>query len=81
MIPNLQNNRVMGIYYSSNYFFQGLLYTAVIGAGGYLIATGKMQAAELAAFALYVNVFIGPIDILLEFADSLIERLHGLSPL
>lgn len=72
-----QNNRVMGIYYSSNYFFQGLLYTAVIGAGGYLIATGKMQAAELAAFALYVNVFIGPIDILLEFADSLMKGFTG----
>ncbi|WP_301206682.1 ABC transporter ATP-binding protein, partial [uncultured Allobaculum sp.] len=48
-----------------------------IGAGGYLIATGKMQAAELAAFALYVNVFIGPIDILLEFADSLMKGFTG----
>ncbi|WP_242743404.1 ABC transporter ATP-binding protein [Allobaculum sp. Allo2] len=36
-----------------------------------------MQAAELAAFALYVNVFIGPIDILLEFADSLMKGFTG----
>lgn len=73
----IDNYHAMGAYYGFNHFFRGLLYTAVIGAGGYLIAQGSMQAPELAAFALYVNVFIAPVDILLEFYDSFMKGYSG----
>ena len=73
----IDNYHAMGAYYGFNHFFRGLLYTAVIGAGGYLIAQGSMQASELAAFALYVNVFIAPVDILLEFYDSFMKGYSG----
>lgn len=73
----IDNYHAMGAYYGFNHFFRGLLYTAVIGVGGYLIAQGSMQASELAAFALYVNVFIAPVDILLEFYDSFMKGYSG----
>lgn len=77
LVSKKENYRAMGAYYTTNHFFQGMLYTAVLGVGGYLIAAGKMHASELAAFALYVNVFVAPIDILLEFIDSFLKGYTG----
>ncbi len=69
--------RVMGTYYAGNYFFQGLLYTTVLCVGGLLVVYGQMEAYELATFALYVNVFVAPLEILIEFTEMFQRGFSG----
>ena len=61
---------MMGIYQAGNSFFQGLLYTAVIIAGGYLIAGNSMQIADLAIYALYIGILISPIEVLINSTEQ-----------
>ena len=61
---------MMGIYQAGNSFFQGLLYTAVIIAGGYLIASKSMQIADLAIYALYIGILISPIEVLINSTEQ-----------
>ena len=61
---------MMGIYQAGNSFFQGLLYTAVIIAGGFLIASNSMQIADLAIYALYIGILISPIEVLINSTEQ-----------
>lgn len=73
----INNYKAMGTYYSGNHFFQGMLYTSIIVFGGLLIAQNKLQASELATFALYVNVFVSPLEILIEFTEMFQKGFSG----
>ena len=43
---------------SSNLFFQGMMYLVTLVYGGYLIANGEMQTADLAMLCtLYRNLY------------------------
>nr|WP_278883426.1 hypothetical protein [[Ruminococcus] lactaris] len=46
--------------------FRGLMYLMTLVFGGWLIARGQMEAADLAMYALYIGIFISPIQILVE---------------
>lgn len=72
-----RNYKVMGTYYSMNNFFQGLLYITVLVGGGYFVAKGNLSPLTLATFALYVNIFVAPIDILIEFTEMLQKGFSG----
>ena len=72
-----RNYRVMGTYYGMNNFFQGLLYVTVLVGGGYFVAMGNLSPLTLATFALYVNIFVAPIDILIEFTEMLQKGFSG----
>ena len=69
--------RCMGTFMSSNLFFQGMMYLTTLIYGGYLIAMGQMQAADLAMYALYIGIFISPIQILVELVEMLQKGLSG----
>lgn len=71
------NYRCMGTFMSSNLFFQGMMYLTTLIYGGYLIAMGQMQAADLAMYALYIGIFISPIQILVELVEMLQKGLSG----
>lgn len=71
------NYRCMGTFMSSNLFFQGMMYLTTLIYGGYLIAMGQMQAADLAMYALYIGIFISPIQILVELVEMLQRGLSG----
>ena len=71
------NYRCMGTFMSSNLFFQGMMYLTTLIYGGYLIAMGQMQAADLAMYALYISIFISPIQILVELVEMLQKGLSG----
>lgn len=71
------NYRCMGTFMSSNLFFQGMMYPTTLIYGGYLIAMGQMQAADLAMYALYIGIFISPIQILVELVEMLQKGLSG----
>lgn len=71
------NYRCMGTFMSSDLFFQGMMYLTTLIYGGYLIAMGQMQAADLAMYALYIGIFISPIQILVELVEMLQKGLSG----
>ena len=77
LVSKKDNYRCMGEFMSSNLFFQGMMYLVTLVYGGYLIAMGQMQAADLAMYALYIGIFISPIQILVELVEMLQKGLSG----
>ena len=77
LLSKNDNYHCMGSFMSSNLFFQGLMYLITLVYGGYLIARGQMQAADLAMYALYIGIFISPIQILVELVEMMQKGLSG----
>ena len=71
------NYRAMGMFSSSNMFFQGTMYLITLIAGGYFVAKGSMSVEDVAMFALYIGIFIGPIRILVELTEMLQKGFSG----
>lgn len=71
------NYRCMGSFMSGNLFFQGMMYLATLVFGGWLIAHGKMVVGDLAMYALYIGIFISPIQILVELTEMMQKGLSG----
>lgn len=71
------NYRCMGSFMSGNLFFQGLMYLVTLVFGGWLIAKGQMETADLAMYALYIGIFISPIQILVELTEMMQKGMSG----
>ena len=71
------NYRCMGSFMSGNLFFQGLMYLVTLAFGGWLIAKGQMETADLAMYALYIGIFISPIQILVELTEMMQKGMSG----
>lgn len=71
------NYKCMGSFMSGNLFFQGMMYLITLVFGGWLIAQGKMEAVDLAMYALYIGIFISPIQILVELTEMMQKGLSG----
>ncbi len=71
------NYRAMGRFASGNSFFTGMLYTVTLVFGGLFIANGDMEPSDLAMYALYIGVFVSPIQILVELMEMLQKGLSG----
>ena len=71
------NYRCMGSFMSGNLFFQGLMYLVTLVFGGWLIAKGQMETADLAMYALYIGIFISPIQRLVELTEMMQKGLSG----
>ncbi len=69
--------RIMGSFQAGNGLFQGLLYTAVLVSGGYFIANGSLEIADLAVYALYIGIFMNPIDVLINFTEQFQKGYSG----
>lgn len=68
---------VMGRFIAGNTFFEGLLYVVIIVSGALFIAGGSLKISDLAVYALYINIFINPIDILINFAEQFQKGYAG----
>ena len=77
LLSKRDNYRCMGSFMSSNLFFQGMMYLVTLVYGGYLISNGEMQTADLAMYALYIGIFISPIQILVELVEMMQKGLSG----
>ena len=77
LVSKRDNYHCMGSFMSSNLFFQGMMYLVTLVYGGYLIAQGEMQTADLAMYALYIGIFISPIQILVELVEMMQKDLSG----
>ena len=77
LVSKRDNYHCMGSFMSSNLFFQGMMYLVTLVYGGYLIAQGEMQTADLAMYALYIGILISPIQILVELVEMMQKGLSG----
>ena len=77
LISKKNNYNCMGGFMGWNLFFQGMMYLVTLVFGGYLIAKGLMNASDLAMYALYIGIFISPIQILVELIEMMQKGLAG----
>ena len=69
--------KIMGTFQAGNNFFTGLLYTAVLVSGGFFIAGGALRVTDLAIYALYIGIFVAPIDVLINFTEQFQKGFAG----
>lgn len=77
LLSKKDNYRAMGTFQGGNTFFQGLMYLITLTAGGIFIALGEMSPADLAMYALYIGIFISPIQVLVELTEMIQKGLSG----
>ena len=77
LISKRDNYNCMGGFMGWNLFFQGMMYLVTLVFGGYLIAKDLMNAGDLAMYALYIGIFISPIQILVELIEMMQKGLAG----
>lgn len=68
---------IMGKYYSGNGFFQGVLYLTAILLGGILISKSLLSVSDLVVYILYINIFLNPIDKLVNFTEQFQRGITG----
>ena len=69
--------RFMGAFHAVISVFTGVLYTVTIVDGGYFVATGGLAPAELAIYALYIGIFLSPIEQLINFTEQFQKGYAG----
>ena len=69
--------RAMGRYQAAVSMMMGALNTVVVVFGGWLIAQGQMEAADLATYALYISLFTAPITSILDFTETFQKAIAG----
>ena len=77
LLSKKDNYNCMGNFMAWNLFFQGMMYLVTLVFGGYLIARGQMDVTDLAMYALYIGIFISPIQILVELIEMMQKGLAG----
>lgn len=68
---------IMGRFYSMNGFFQGILYLSVVLFGGIFISQHKLNVNDLVVYILYINIFLNPIDKLVNFTEQYQRGITG----
>jgi ATP-binding cassette subfamily B protein len=69
--------KMMGGYFAWNSFFSGLLYIVVIISGGLSIAGGSLTLTELVIYLLYINIFVQPLEVLINFTEQFQKGFAG----
>ena len=68
---------VMGGYQATSALMTGMHYLTIVVFGGYLVATGRMAALDLATFALYISLFTSPIETLVNSTETFQKAIAG----
>lgn len=71
------NYMIMGKFFSGNQLLQGILYLTVLVLGGLFLSKGSISSAELVAYILFINVFLSPIDKLVNFTEQFQKGMAG----
>ncbi|WP_089609852.1 ABC transporter ATP-binding protein [Dehalobacterium formicoaceticum] len=69
--------KMMGGYHAWNSLFTGLLYIVVIVSGGYFIAEGTLRVTELVIYILYINIYVNPLEVLINFTEQFQKGFSG----
>ena len=68
---------IMGQFFSGNQFLQGILYLSVLVLGGLFLSHDRISTSDLIAYVLFVNVFLNPIDRLVNFTEAFQRGMSG----
>lgn len=68
----------MGMFQTATRSFDGLMYLAVIVAGGIFMVKGKILPGDLVAYMLYVTTLIATIRQIIEFAEQFQRGMTGI---
>ena len=77
LTSKIETYKTMGVFHAWNSFFAGLLYVVVIVSGGVFIAEGTLNLTDLAIYVLYINIFITPINVLIDFTEQFQKGFAG----
>ncbi|WP_088187004.1 ABC transporter ATP-binding protein [Desulfosporosinus sp. FKA] len=77
LVSKIRTYKTMGKFFAWDSFFEGLLYVVVIVSGGLFIARGSLKITDLAIYVLYINIFINPIDVLINFTEQFQKGYAG----
>ena len=69
--------RFMGQFQMASSFFTGALYTATIVGGGLFVAQGIFDPADMVMYALYIGIFIAPVELLINFTETFQKGYAG----
>lgn len=69
--------RFMGSFHAVNSLFIGVLYTVTIVGGGYFVAQGALEVTDLAIYALYIGIFVSPVEQLINFTEQFQKGYAG----
>lgn len=70
--------KMMATFHSGTTLMTDMLYLTAITAGGLFLFYKKIDAGEFAAFLLYVNVFLRPINQLITIFEQIQEGMTGI---
>ena len=68
----------MARFHSATRFFDGVMYVAVLIAGSIFMVYGKINAADLIAYFLYIQTLIASIRRLVEFTEQFQRGITGI---
>ncbi len=68
---------IMGRFFSGNQMLQGILYLSVLVLGGVFLSRGEITTSEMIAYILFINVFLNPIDRLVNFTEGFQRGMTG----
>ena len=67
----------MGRFFSGHQFIQGILYLSVLVLGGFFLSRNRITTSDLIAYLLFINVFLNPIDRLVNFTEGFQRGMTG----
>lgn len=70
--------RYMAAFQSTTRFFDGLMYISAVAAGGLFIIGGKINAADLVAYLLYISTLLASIRTIVEFNEQFQRGMTGI---
>ena len=68
---------IMGRFHSGNQLLQGILYLSVLLLGGIFLSRGEISTADMVTYILFINVFLNPIDRLVNFTETFQRGMSG----
>ena len=67
----------MGQFHSIHSVFSGALYITTLVGGGYFMVKGQILPTDLAIYALYIGIFLAPVETLVNFMEQFQKGYAG----
>lgn len=72
-----ESYHLMGTFFSGSSFLQGVLYLSVLVVGGIFLWQNSINTVDMVTYILYINVFLNPIDRLVNFTEQFQRGMTG----
>ncbi len=69
--------KLMGRFHAGNGLLEGVLYVVVLVSGSYFVSQEQLAATDLAMYALYIAIFLNPLDVLILFSEQFQKGYAG----